>query len=222
MQQNVTLQFWQRFHSLYKLLVALASGLLAWACLRFLINDNRTAMMAGWDLFSLLLIIFEWITFARTSVAQIKVQAGIQDLRRTLVFILVLAAALFSILAVILMITTKAEGETVVAARMPVAIAGMMLSWFLIHTLFTLRYAHIYYGHDVANPGNHAGGLLFPNDKKPDYFDFAYFSFVLGMTFQVSDVGISAKKLRRLALFHGLIAFGYNTVMIALVINIIA
>ncbi len=68
----------------------------------------------------------------------------------------------------------------------------------------------------------HAGGLEFPEDKKPDYRDFAYFSFVLGMTFQVSDVQITSKPLRRLAMWHGLLAFGYNTIMIALTINLIA
>ena len=75
----------------------------------------------------------------------------------------------------------------------------MILSWFLIHTIFTLRYAHIFYGDDDEKPEMHAGGLEFPGDKKPDYLDFAYFSFVLGMTFQVSDVQITSKQLRRIS-----------------------
>ena len=103
-----------------------------------------------------------------------------------------------------------------------IAIIGMILSCFFIHTIFTLRYAHIFYGDDDENPKTHAGGLEFPDDIKPDYLDFAYFSFVLGMTFQVSDVQITSKYLRRLAMWHGLLSFGYNTIMIALTINLIA
>lgn len=67
-----------------------------------------------------------------------------------------------------------------------------------------------------------SGGLAFPNDPEPDYLDFAYFSFVVGMTFQVSDVQITSSQIRRLALLHGLLSFGYNTVIVALSINIIS
>ena len=103
-----------------------------------------------------------------------------------------------------------------------ISISGMVLSWVLIHTIFTLRYAHIFYDNNKEKPEIHAGGLEFPEDAKPDYLDFAYFSFVLGMTFQVSDVQVTSKRLRRLALLHGILAFGYNTIMIALTINLIA
>jgi uncharacterized membrane protein len=68
----------------------------------------------------------------------------------------------------------------------------------------------------------HAGGLVFPDDDKPGYSDFAYFSFVLGMTFQVSDIQITSKRLRRIALLHGILSFGFNTIIVALTINVIA
>jgi len=103
-----------------------------------------------------------------------------------------------------------------------IAISGMVLSWVLIHPIFTLRYAHIFHGDDEEKPEIHAAGLEFPHDKKPDYLDFAYFSLVLGMTFQVSDVQVTSKRLRRLAMLHGILAFGYYTIMIALTINLIA
>jgi len=92
----------------------------------------------------------------------------------------------------------------------------------LIHTSFTLRYAHIFYGDHETKPNMHAGGLDFPGDALPDYLDFAYFSFVLGMTFQVSDVQITSRRFRRLALLHGMISFVFDTTMIALTINILA
>ena len=79
-----------------------------------------------------------------------------------------------------------------------------------------------HYSNHKTNPGTHTGGLDFPGENKPDFLDFAYFSFVLGMTFQVSDVTISSKKLRQWALLHGLISFAYNTIIVALTINILA
>ena len=85
-----------------------------------------------------------------------------------------------------------------------------------------MRYAHIFYGDHETEPAIHAGGLIFPDEDKPDYFDFAYFSFVLGMTFQVSDIQVTSKRLRKLALLHGILSFGFNTIIVALTINVIA
>jgi uncharacterized membrane protein len=104
-----------------------------------------------------------------------------------------------------------------------VAIAGMFLSWFLVHTTFSMRYAHLYYGDDNKKHIDKKGaGLEFPGNDEHDFIDFAYFSFVLGMTFQVSDVEISDRKIRRLSLLHSLIAFIFNTVIVALTINALA
>ena len=103
-----------------------------------------------------------------------------------------------------------------------VAIIGMILSWSLVHTIFAVRYAHMYYADHETQSGKYAGGLEFPDENKPDFVDFAYFSFVLGMTFQVSDVSITSRKIRRMVLWHSLISFGYNAVIIALTINVIA
>ena len=91
-----------------------------------------------------------------------------------------------------------------------------------MHTIFATKYAHIYYGDHETEPDIHAGGLTFPDENKPDYLDFAYFSFVLGMTFQVSDIQVASKRLRKLALLHGILSFGFNTIIVALTINIIA
>ncbi|MGH2564816.1 MAG: DUF1345 domain-containing protein, partial [Ginsengibacter sp.] len=172
--------------------------------------------------FSLCVIVQNWITFSITTSQQIREQSKVQDSSRSLIFVIILISTLASFLAVLLLLITKEKFKHTESFHLVIAIAGMLLSWFLIHTIFTLRYAHIFYGDDDEKPETHAGGLEFPNDKKPDFFDFAYFSFVLGMTFQVSDVQITSKRLRRLAMWHGLLSFGYNTVMIALTINVIA
>jgi uncharacterized membrane protein len=92
----------------------------------------------------------------------------------------------------------------------------IVLSWSMIHSSFALHYAHEYYR------GIKPGGLAFPGDDKPDYWDFVYFSFVIGMTAQVSDVGITDKVIRRTATAHGVVSFIFNTALVALMVNIAA
>ncbi len=212
----------ERIHSLAKILICLAIGLLVY----FLVNlkhvDMLSHVLIGWDTFCLSMIILTWTTFSITTSQQIREQVRVQDSSRAIIFIIVLIATIASFLAVLLLLVAKEKFKGAETFHLIVAIAGMILSWFLIHTIFTLRYAHIFYGDDEDNPKTHAGGLAFPDDGMPDYFDFAYFSFVLGMTFQVSDVQITSKYLRRLAMWHGMLSFGYNTIMIALTINLIA
>jgi uncharacterized membrane protein len=95
------------------------------------------------------------------------------------------------------------------------------LSWLVTHVTFAFRYAHEYYAHDEGGPEIDRG-LDFPGKNEPDYLDFLYFALVLGMTFQVSDVSITARKLRRVATLHGLLSFLFNTVIVALTVNIAA
>jgi uncharacterized membrane protein len=95
------------------------------------------------------------------------------------------------------------------------AIVTITLSWTFIHAIFALHYAHDYYG-----SGHRANGLQFPGDDQPDYWDFAYFSFVVGMTFQVSDVAVTNRAIRRLVVAHGILSFAFNTAILALTVNL--
>ena len=104
----------------------------------------------------------------------------------------------------------------------PVSFFSILCSWALVHTILTFHYAHLYYDDDKTGNKANYGGLQFPNDDTPDYRDFAYFSFVVGMTFQVSDVQVTDKTMRRLVLAHGLISFVLNTFVVALTVNFIA
>ena len=104
--------------------------------------------------------------------------------------------------------------------RVAVVAATLILSWLLTHVVFALRYAHEWYA--PRGEGRPRKGLEFPGDQQPDYMDFLYFSLVLGMTFQVSDVAITARKLRRLAALHGLIGFLFNATILALAVNLAA
>ena len=98
------------------------------------------------------------------------------------------------------------------------AVCTLLLTWLFFNTIFALHYAHEFYG----DSGGKDGGLDFPGTKKPDYWDFVYFAFVIGMTFQVSDVQISERKIRRVALVHAVIAFFFNVIIVALSVNIVA
>lgn len=97
----------------------------------------------------------------------------------------------------------------------------LLLSWFFMNTMFAVHYAHAYYGDDAQK--RRRGGLLFPGrDKDPDYWDFTYFAMVVGMTCQVSDVQVTDRRLRRITLVHGVIAFFFNVIIIALSVNVVA
>ena len=104
----------------------------------------------------------------------------------------------------------------------PVSFCSVLFSWSLVHTIFTFHYAHLYYDAEKDDKLQNREGLSFPKDRSPDYIDFAYFSFVVGMTFQVSDVQVTDKRMRKLVLAHGLISFLLNTFVVALTVNFIA
>jgi uncharacterized membrane protein len=99
----------------------------------------------------------------------------------------------------------------------------VVASWTVTHTVFALHYAHHYYG-DGPAPGadDDRGGLAFPGEEPPDYWDFLYFSFVVGMTCQVSDVQVTSRAMRRMTLMHGVLSFFFNTVILALSVNLLA
>jgi uncharacterized membrane protein len=137
---------------------------------------------------------------------------SVQDDGRFLILILTAAAAFASIAAIVLELGVKPQRPP----QLILAVVTIVLSWSMIHSTFALHYAHEYYG------GAKAGGLAFPGDDKPDYWDFVYFSFVIGMTAQVSDVGITDKGIRRTAIAHGVVSFIFNTALVALIVNIAA
>ncbi|MGC8478140.1 MAG: DUF1345 domain-containing protein, partial [Acetobacteraceae bacterium] len=138
------------------------------------------------------------------------------------IFAITLAAASFSLIAV-LEVFAGMHGASRAGRnlRLGLVAATLFLSWLMVHVTFTFRYAHEFYDSERAPPAFDRG-LEFPGDDAPDYMDFLYFSLVLGMTFQVSDVQITGRNLRRLALLHGLLSFLFNTVILALTVNIAA
>lgn len=176
----------------------------------------------SWDVFSLLLIIMILIIFFNIPGSKMRFLAQREDESRTITFFIVLISVLISLFGIVSILKSNSTALITENLHEPVSMSGVALSWILLHGVFTLHYAHLFYDDDDQKTDVCSGGLDFPDDKNPDYLDFAYFSFVIGMTFQVSDVSISAKKIRRLALLHGIIAFLFNTIIVALTISIIA
>jgi uncharacterized membrane protein len=205
-----------KLHAITKLLISVAVTILIF----FMIPGNlssRPNFMITWDTFCFMMILLSWITFFTIDSSEIREQSRKQDISRVIIFILVVLSTVASLAEAFLLLTGKTSNR-----QMVVAVAALLLSGLLIHTFFVFRYAHMYYRNDKNDVNIHAGGLKFPGDLKPDYLDFAYYSFVLGMTFQVSDVQITSKNIRHLSLLHGLLSFFFNTFFIALTINVIA
>jgi uncharacterized membrane protein len=134
---------------------------------------------------------------------------------------IILVAAVVSLGALGFVLSKSDKIHESIELRASVAILSVAASWLLTQTTFAFRYAHHYYG-DPEGPEVLRGGLIFPNEPAPDYWDFFYFSFVVGMTCQVSDVQVSSHSMRRLTLGHGVLAFFFNTGVLALAVNILA
>ena len=180
-----------------------------------------THFIAIWDIYAIVVVLMAWVTICTANPRTIQRRAGLQDSSRTLIFAFIIVAACMSLLAVILVLREHKALQKTGGLHLFMAALAVIESWLLIHTVFTLRYAHVYYrSEQEADMEGSGGGLIFPGGHNPDYQDFAYFSFVVGMTCQVSDVNISSRSMRRLALLHGFLSFVFNTVILALSINI--
>jgi uncharacterized membrane protein len=183
-----------------------------------------TQLVGAWDVFALTIVVLAWFVFSTEDPYEVRRNAGLQDGSQIFLFIVVVSAATVSLFAVFILLgPSKNLSPGSFAEHVTLSVAAILLSWTLVHTLFGLRYAHIYYidAHKFERD-EIEGGLVFPGDDSPDYLDFAYFSFVIGMTCQVSDVQISSKKMRRLAILHGVISFVFNTAILAMFVNIVA
>jgi uncharacterized membrane protein len=175
-------------------------------------------LLAAWDGFAVGTLLITWAIIFMADVGHIRQIATREDPSRVASFGGVLAAATASLVAVVMLLSSMRQGtDPLVVAHVVMSSISVLAAWLLVHTLFTLRYAHLFYKTDDTCK---EGGLEFPgSEKEPDYLDFAYFSFVIGMTAQTADVSISDRTIRRLALVHGLLSFGFNTAVVALTIS---
>ena len=209
----------------YRVVISLlVAAIVYFSIFRSTINPSSVILLT-WMGFAASAVILDWIIILRAHPKEFKKITTLDDASRTMIFIIVIGASLVSLFAILFLLkSSKNAPHDEVVRHILLVIASVILSWWLVHTIFAFRYAHMFY--DTVNDDgttNARGGLQFPGgEKNPDFLDFVYFSFVLGMTFQVSDVEISDKQIRRLAWIHGLISFAFNTAIVALSINVIS
>jgi len=182
-----------------------------------------TRSIVAWDAGVIVYLVLAAFLFTTERSSHMPEDAAAQEEGEWTIFWLTVGVITFSFIAIVKEFAGISKDMPPVQRNLHVALvaATLFFSWLMTHTTFALRYAHEFY--EVADSADGiTGGLEFPGEKRPDYLDFMYFSLVLGMTFQVSDVQITARKFRRVAAAHGLLSFLFNTIIVALTVNIAA
>lgn len=177
---------------------------------------GQAAALIGWDVAAAVFLVSVWWTIGHLDPEATQRRATRLDPSRGTADVLVVTAgvAILAAVALALVQAGSAHGGTK-AYLLTIGLVSVVFSWLAVHTVFTLIYARLYYGDEV-------GGIDFNEPDGPDYVDFAYLAFTIGMTFQVSDTNLTAKPIRRAALRHALVSYLFGAVIIALVINIVA
>jgi uncharacterized membrane protein len=178
---------------------------------------TTSRLLAGWDTGVVFYIASVSQLFARGGVDYMRRRAASEDEGRFAILVLTAIASLTSLGTIVALLGNSHAGDRH-PAQLVLAIATILLSWGFIHIIFALHYANEYYGAESRKQV----GMIFPKDQDPDFWDFLYFSFVIGMTSQVSDVAVASKPVRRTVLAHGIISFLFNVTLLALVVNIAA
>jgi uncharacterized membrane protein len=194
--------------------IAVAIGIVSFFLLPGSLRTVTRALI-GWDVFTTVYLLLVYTMMVRSGLSHIKRNAVLEDDGRFLILLVASLGAFASIAAIVSELGASHHS----VPELALATVTITLSWAAVHTTFALHYAHEFYR------GPKPGGLQFPSGathEHADYWDFVYFSFVIGMTAQVSDVGITDKTIRRTATAHGIVSFVYNTALVALMVNIAA
>ena len=177
-----------------------------------------SSLLVGWDVCVGLYLVLTFQVMSRADVAHVRRRARLQDEGRFGILILTAVAALASLIAIFALLGSSSAGMRS-AADLFLATITILLSWAFTHTIFALHYAHEYYDENAGK----GGGMEFPDKEcEPDYWDFMYFSFVIGMCAQVSDVTVSCRPIRRTVFGHSVVSFVFNAALLALTVNIAA
>jgi uncharacterized membrane protein len=209
-----------------RLMSAIAIGLaalLVLLALPFDLNWSTRASIA-WDIGCIVFIAAVLASFGGGDPAYIRAHAAAQDEGRGLILTLVLITATASLATVGFELSlAKGDAGLVKAAHVALAFCTVSLSWFVVQLIFALHYAHEYYLDPDEDPATaQQGGLAFPGKQLPDYWDFLHFSVVIGVASQTADIAFTARPMRRIGTVHSLIAFSFNTLILALSINLLA
>jgi uncharacterized membrane protein len=197
-------------------LVAAVTACVVGTCVAF-VTVWQAAPLLGWDAGVVVFLVWVWTSVGRLDASQTARRAAREDPSGAVADSVIIVAGLACIGAVGLALIKASNSQGAAKALLiGLGVLSVALSWASVHTVFTLRYARAYYSAKAP------GGIDFNSDDPPDYIDFAYLAFTIGLTFQVSDTDIGAKPIRRLALRHALLSFLFGAVIVGLTINVVA
>lgn len=195
--------------------LAALSGIAVW--LAALSLPSPLPVLIGGDVFSCIYLALMTRLAVSITPEGLRKRASEEDEGILLIVVLALAAVVFSLVSIFALLNRAVAPGS---AELGLAIASVPLGWLMLHTIAAFHYAHVHYLASGASEPQQSGGVKFPATPKPGASDFLYFSFVIGMTAQVSDVEVLTTRMRRLTLAHGIVSFFYNTVLLALAVNV--
>lgn len=202
----------------WRLMAAAVAGVAGWLAARHLNAPVSTHILIGWDVCALFYVTTTWHLFLTADEAEVRRRAAQEDEKPSQILLIVLAAILSSLVAVVAaMLHARSAGPDIKAITAACAGVTLVLSWVVLHSVFTLHYAHRHFGDGTGKPG-----IMFPGEPASTYLDFVYLAFSIGATFQVSDNNILTTRLRNLVTAQAVCSYFYNTAVLALGINIIA
>ena len=207
-----------RLHA--KLVVSIVVGAAIAVLLSAIGLRGPTCLLLGWDAGVALYLALIFAMMRRTDIDGIRRRAAEEDEGAFAILMLSIVATAASLIAIVFELgASKQVHGLALFPHVLLAMGTILLSWTFVHTIFSFHYAHEYYG---ERRDGVIGGLKFPGDANPDYRDFLYFSLVIGMTSQVSDVAVTSKVLRRMAAIHGVLSFFFNLTVLALTVNMVS
>jgi uncharacterized membrane protein len=198
-----------------RLIVAAALGVIVALVLPSSLRLS-TRLLIGWDIGAVCYLAAAVALVQDFDLKRVQRRAEQYDERGLLILILTVVAAIASLAAIVVELGATRAANVNDRLALLLAAGTTLLSWALIHTIFAFHYAHRFY----RGPGNRGSGLIFPQTEHPNYWDFVYFSFVIGMTFQVSDVQVTRTPLRRVVMVQGVVSFFFSVAILALTVNL--
>lgn len=178
--------------------------------------------LLGWSVGVVVYLMLAWWLCVGFDAQRTRVRAQAQDEPSVVLFLVLLLATMACVAAITVMMQQSRDLSGLQRAlHVGLSVVALALSWLFIQTIFTFHYAHRYYHEEKLNEPD-GPGLQFPGGLDPDYFDFLYYAHVVGMTSQVSDVQVTSREMRRLTLVHSVLSFGFNMLILALSINVVA
>jgi uncharacterized membrane protein len=176
-----------------------------------------TRLLLGWDMAAAIYVGFALVMMLRSDVETCRARAALYDQGDWAIMTVVIASAASSFAAIFVELAAIKSGRAPILIGLSVTGVTVLLSWTFTHVLFTLHYANVYYRPHKHGP---PGGLDFPGEHAPDYRDFLYYAFVIGCACQTADVNTTSREMRLISLVHGVVAFAFNTAVLALAINV--